>query len=284
MMNNTDSFYTTVEPYLQQSDIFRLDIIAPVADTEKRIFRTHDCQHGSVYFEGKTQAKIFSEEELSESLSLITPKTEWHISPFTKTKDGQEEMVVAAARRFRYFILASQSCDISGKDKPPLSWGTILPIVTVECMCKEEKLPFKGTSESCSIHDYIVESCDDGTVLQNTNEFNYGSVIRSKLPDWIKESTGKKKERLQQIKNFINNFSKKNFVHSVPENSHIKLPESYIDFTMICIVPTSKLEGIKEHRIARLSVLYDVQFGQNFGSFFSRVATRRPMVPPDIKG
>jgi hypothetical protein len=284
MTNNGTSFYTSIQSHLQQADIFRLDIIAPVADTAKRIFRTQDGQHGSVYFEGQTQAKVFSEEDLSGLLSSIPTKTPWHVSPFSKTSDGQEEMVVAAAKRFRYFILASQTCDISGKDKQPLPWGTILPIITLGCMCKEEVLPFPQKHIDCSIHKYITDNCSEASILHGTDDSNYGSVIRANLPQWMKSSGSGIKKDLQRIATFINNkFDKKNCIYPLAEDTTFGIPEGYIDFTMISIVPTSKLEEIKSLRIAHLSDTYGVEFIQKFGLFFSRAATPMSIAPPSIK-
>jgi hypothetical protein len=150
-------------------------------------------------------------------------------------------------------------------------------------MCKEEVLPFPKKRAICSIHKFITDNCGDVTGLHGIDDSNYGSAIRANLPQWIKSSGGDVKENLRFIANFINRFGERNYMHPLAEDAVRGIPEGYIDFTMISIVPTSKLEEIKNFRIARLSDIYSVDFIQKFSLFFSRAATPLSIKPPDIK-
>ena len=117
--NSKGQFYTNPDEFLQQGDIFRIDIVAPIADTQTRIFRSIDGRHGSVVFEENCEGKIFEKDELKALLGN-SPLTDLHTQPFWRTSDGQEEMVVVYAQLFQYFIIATQTCDVSGRDKKPL--------------------------------------------------------------------------------------------------------------------------------------------------------------------
>jgi hypothetical protein len=69
------------------------------------------------------------------------------------------------------------------------------------------------------------------------------------------------------------------FMFSLPADATFRLPESYIDFTAVYTVHTSKLLAIQDLRFAMIADPYRIDFAQKFGSFFSRVALPKPMRP-----
>lgn len=170
----TINVYEPVEDFFQQADIFKIDIVSPIADTRKRIFRTVDGRHGSIYFEGNCKAKVFDEEDLVSSLNKIERGPD-HTDPFTLTDDGNNELVIVGAKKIKYGIMASNTCDIAGKDKKPLSLATILPIIPLADVCRTESLPL-GNSK-CTIHNFIKTHYGDDP-LKHIDEFNYMNVIR----------------------------------------------------------------------------------------------------------
>jgi len=284
---STSDFYEDVKLFLQQADIFKLDIVSPISDTQKRIFRSADGQHGSVYFEGSAQAKVFDESELTSLLSRVS-RNPLHTEPFGNTPNGDPEMVVVGARKHKYFIIASQTCDISGEDSPPLQLATLLPIITIFDICRAEKLPLieSKPDEFITIHDFVISNYEgDKESLIQCDEYMYGSEIRTIMTEWLKSKpSGEVGKIVSRIKNYINNkFAGKSlFMYLLAEDQKREIPESYIDFSMIFTVPTFQLEELKEFRIGRLQELYNADYVKKFSNFFERVALPRPMKAPKI--
>jgi len=282
MTSSEANFYTTPSDHLEQGDIFYLDLVAPIADEIKRIFRTEDGRHGSLFFEGNARAKVFSQSELEELLQTSN-RTELHTDPFRETLDGQQEMVVVAGRLFQYFIIASQTCDISGKNGKSLPWAIVLPIITISYTCKNQCLPFKSIDDQMTIHDFICSKLQDSEKLQSATEFEYGEEIRNITSELLeKKNNGKILEDIRQIKNFLNNYHKKGYMFPLTEKPDFKVPESYVDFTAAYSVPTDKLLSVKENRFARINTPYREDFAQHFANFFARVALPTPMKPKDV--
>ena len=112
-----DTFYLPPGPQLEQGDIFRTELVAPAADRRQRIFRAADGRHGSVVFEEECEGRVFARSDL-ESLLRQSSANELRTRPFVQTPDGHDEMVVVYARLLRYFVIATQTCDISGEEGP----------------------------------------------------------------------------------------------------------------------------------------------------------------------
>jgi len=279
MKSNTDIFYAAPNDYLAQGDIFRIDLVGPYADEVKRIFRTTDGRHGSVFFEGNCPAKIFSQEDL-ESLLETTRRTELHIDPFSKTRDGQAEMVVVPAELFQYFIVATNTCDISGVDGPPKCAATILPVITLASMCKRTPLTFRTVNTPTTIHSFVTQYCPKGEALEVAGDLDYSTIVRLTINEWIESNIPKKlRQDVAQIKNFLMNYHSKGYMSPLPQNMKYGLPESYVDFTTVLTVPRDKLLEIKEFRFVRIADRYCDNFARKFGDFFSRLALLKQMRP-----
>jgi len=276
---NNDSYYMDPASYLQQGDIFRIDLVAPVADEVQRIFRAKDGRHGSVVFEQNCEARVFSRNDLDNLLAAIS-QTPLHTKPFHKTPDGYDEMVVVFARLFRYFIIATQTCDISGKNKGRSEWATILPVIPLVDLCKTEPMPFASTYETLTIHEFVTKYCEKGGELQNSSAMDYVPRLRQLVNDSIKSKQNEKvRKDTQFLKNYLSNYYAKIFMFSLPANVKYNLPESYVDFTSAFTVHTSKLLAIQDLRFARIAVPYSFDFAQKFGHFFTRVALPKQMRP-----
>ena len=276
---SNNSYYAVPNSYLQQGDIFRIDLVAPAADQVQRIFRTEDGRHGSVVFEENCNARVFSRDDL-ENLLAATSRTLLYTSPFHQTPDGQDEMVVVFARLFRYFIIATQTCDISGKDKAPSQWATILPLIPIVDLCKTEPFPLAGTSQILTIHQFVNNYCQESEKLKNVNDMGYAPTVKQLLTKCAKSHSNKKvRDDAAHIKNYLSSYHKSLFMFPIPHDSNFNLPESYVDFTLTFTVPTSKLLTIRNRRFARINDPYRMHFAQSFGHFFERVALPKPMRP-----
>ena len=283
MEQECPKFYITPDNLLQQGDIFRIEIVCPGADTIKRIFRTIDGRHGSAFFASPGQkAKIFDQDDLENLLSTASRRTELHVDPFCKTPDGQDEMVVVAGRLFHYFIIATQTCDVSGKDKKPYPYATILPVIPFAIMCKNEILPIPNIG-NMTIHKFIVDYAVKGEELDKQSDADYGAAIRIIIEDSLKLKVDKKFEKnLKLIRSFLNDYHTKGYMYPLHDDVKLSVPESYIDFSSTFAVPTDKLIAINSMRIARIATPYREDFALKFATFFSRVALTVPMKPEKL--
>jgi len=276
---NNNSYYTAPTSYLQQGDIFRIDLVAPAADEVQRIFRTKDGRHGSLVFEENCDGRVFGRKELDKLLESA-PQAGFYTKPFHLTPDGQEEMVVVFARLFRYFIIATQTCDISGKDKSPQDWATILAVITLADLCRTETFPFSATGQLMTIHDFVKTYCDRSDEFEDTSDMDYAPNLRQIVADSAKLATNKKVlQDIRHLKNYLSSYYNKIFMFSLPADSEFALPESYVDFTSAFTVPTSKLLALQSRRFATIVDPYRIEFAKRFGEFFARVALPKPMRP-----
>jgi len=283
-MAATDAaFYTAPDDFLQQGDIFELAVVGPEADLKDRIFRSKDGRHGSVVFEENCDATVFDAQDLADLLVEV-PRTRLHTDPFQKTQDGQHEMVVAFARRFRYFVIASQTCDVAGQDnKAPLPYVVVLPGITLAEICQNDPLPLgsaKNQAQMTTIHEFVTRRANIDEVCPGNNPHDYPSAVRGLVADMAKGQVPKaEKEQLGQIRNYLSNYFKPLCVSSLPPGRRFGIPEGLVDFTAVYTVPTEKLAAVRDRRVARIGDPYRDQFAQKFGYFFSRIATLVPMQP-----
>ena len=263
----------------QQGDIFRVDVVAPAADEVQRIFRARDGRHGSVVFEENCDGRVFDRTELDALLGAST-KTNLHTQPFQRTPEGQEEMVVVFSRLFRFFVIATETCDISGKEKAQHVWATILPVITLADLCKTEQLPFSSTADLLTIHEFLLRHFPENKNLASKGDMDYAPFVRDALKSCI-QSAGIKKVRkdLSQVKNYLSSYHKKLYMYPLRASSEFELPESYVDFTSAFTVHTAKLLAIRRLRFVTIADPYRIDFAQKFGQFFARVALPEPMKP-----
>ncbi len=192
-------------------------------------------------------------------------------------------MVVVYARLFEYFVIASQTCDISGMDKPAQLWATILPVVTLAAMCRQESIPM-GPQEALRTIDSVVrEHCPNSEQLERASDADYGMTIRLLVDEWLNSAAAKESKILsRRIKNFLNDYHKAGYMHPLRDNIQLRVPESYVDFTAAFSVPRSKLLALRNHRIATIASPYREDFSHRFATFYSRVALPAPMRPDAV--
>jgi hypothetical protein len=277
-------YYDRPEPHLQQGDVFRLNLVGPSADEEARVFRSEDGRHGSVVFEKGCQGRVFGLRELQTLLDATVPRADLHTAPFQLTRDGQGEMVIVYARLFRYFIIATHTCDISGIDKKrPLPWATILPVFTLAETCRNERFPLKSLRETSSIQDFLTQKTELASELVGALELGYADRIRGIVRSWIKSGlTGDLLKDAQWIQNYLMNYHTKGILFSLPGDEDFSLPESYVDFSAAFTVATTKLEALKDCRFVRVAEPYRMAFGKAFADLISRPtlpAAMRPRTP-----
>lgn len=273
--------YVAVTDFLQQGDIFRQEVVCPIVDTVKRIFRSVDGRHGSTVFAENVPGKVFDDAELKSTLAATT-RTPLHTAPFHTTNDGHPELVVVHASLTSYFILASQTCDISGVDKAASPTAIILPIRTVLEICRYERLPFASMSnELLSIEEFIERNASINTLRSIQDAFSYPAALRKLLQEWNPSGKAVASDK-SRIKNYLGKQLKGGWIYYLKDDSAFQVPECCVDFSVAYTVPTARLEGLKGHRIARLGDPYRDHFAQAFASRLSRIAVPKPMAAQDF--
>jgi hypothetical protein len=267
------------ESFLSQGDIFKQSIVAPFGDYEVRILRTVDGKHGSCVFETGERFKIFDIEDLRSVLSH-QDKNPLRTQPFQVTSDGQKELVVVYGNLFEYFIVASQTCDISGVDSTPKPFCAIVPFKTLLSFCRDEIVPVKKDGDtifSGTIIDMISKFAQED--LSDSNEFEFPNKLRDFIGKWKPTKNTKEHTVKSQIKGFLNNLvgNQKLAIYYIEHSPEFNVPEGFADFTQIITVPTNMLENTKEKRIAKLENSYNYDFAQRLGRFLTRIATPEPM-------
>src|SRR5258708_4287988 len=200
MEGSSQTFYVSPTDYLQQGDIFRQDIVIPIADTEKRIFRAEDGRHGSVVFSDGVNAHVFAEDELRVRLQGCE-RTPLHTDPFAITHDGHPELVVVHSRLSSYFVIATQTCDVSGVDRKASSTAIILPIITVHEICRHERIPFDSFGEM-TILEFLEKNAEATSLREERNAFQFPTLLRKILEEWNPETQVLKTLR-GRIRNYL---------------------------------------------------------------------------------
>jgi hypothetical protein len=275
MDQGDSSPYSPVVDYLQQGDIFRLDVVTPVADTQKRLFRAQDGRHGSVVLEQDIPGHLFDEETLCQVLSQCD-RTPLHTAPFVTTESGWHELVVVQADMTTHFLIASQTCDICGVEKPLVPAAIILPIQTIRQICRNIALPIDQPSPDITIEKYLAVQTGDTAIGCTADDFAYPEQIRTILARWT-PTTNRLQKSQNTIRNFLNNYGKKGWLYPLRSDAGYNVPESVVDFSVAYTVPTKRLQDLKGSRVAQLAEPYRSQFVQAFANRFSRVAVPKPM-------
>lgn len=272
-------FYRPVEAHLQQGDIFRADVIAPFAEATPRLFRTTDGRHGSAVFTGEAEARVFSIGELNATLSSITIRSDLHTQPFQATHDGLAEMVVTSAELAEYFVLASQTCDICGLDKPAKELAVVLRATPLRTLCMSTLLPLFGSEIApVSIHAYLTEELRTQELVEATSA-SYSSVIRRLLHAWEPASKAKKTVR-SQIGNALRRLLQGDAnLFFLAASEEFGFGELSVDLTTVFTFPTRRLLEIEALRMASLVEAHRNKFAQDFGARFARIAVPVPMIP-----
>jgi len=136
--------YVEVNAHLAQGDIYSLRLVAPLADNEVRILRTESGRHGDYAFSGEP-SRIFDHDDLIRTLADLPPDE--RLLPFSRKGGIPLEYVVVFGDLVDFFMVASQTCDVSGVDgNAPKPFAAIVPVVSLAAYLSRERLPIgRGT-------------------------------------------------------------------------------------------------------------------------------------------
>ncbi|HEU5125094.1 MAG TPA: hypothetical protein VFW05_13645 [Verrucomicrobiae bacterium] len=278
MTSEETALYLPVKNFIQQGDIFCQEVVTPVVDAQKRIFRAADGRHGSVVFADGASAHVFEENELRGSLNSCA-RSALHTDPFVPTSDGHPELVVVHATLTSYFIVVSQTCDICGVDKPALLTTIILPIITVRDICRFQRLPFPSmNNQEVTIEEFIEANSNVADLRKQVDAFSYPQTVRKVFASWNPATKALEQDR-NKVRNYLDGVHKKGWMHFLKQDDKFQVPESYVDFSVALTVPTEKLVAMKHTRIACIADPYRMKFAQEFSNRLSRVAVPIPSKP-----
>jgi len=271
-------FYSLPAQFVQQGDVFRGPLVAPVITSETRIFRAVDGRHGSVVFSGQSEGKVFSHVEITNLLRQSPQRDPLQTEPFTFTGDGQMEFVVTNAELIEYFVVLSQTCDVCGVDKDPHPLAMVLRAKTIGQICKGMGIVLAGCEGPRTIHEYLI-GLTQSEALRDADEISYREVLKAVLEQCLGMGSDAK-ENCSRIKNlFASRLKKAAYVYYLATDSAFRMPVLYIDFTAAFTVVTSHLHSAMGKRIATLAEPYRTHFAESFANHIKRIALPAPMQP-----
>lgn len=273
-----------VAEHLEQGDLFALDLITPLATQTQRILRTKDGRHGRLVFEGAGEGRLFERAELDQLLlgTEAGSRTADHTPPFGVAPNGEPELVVAPANLRRYFVIATQTCDVSGLDKQPLDAAIILSVQTVQDMCLTTQLEFTSEGGKLTIHEFLLRNIPGAELHSKLNPSEYGRAFRQALTGWTPADKNHLQDR-NRIANLLKQMLKsKTGVYYLAESTAFDLPESIIDFTAAYTIQREVLLQNRSSRVGRIASPTREDFAQRFAHFISRVALPAAPTPPDF--
>ncbi|MCS6859461.1 MAG: hypothetical protein NZT92_03970 [Abditibacteriales bacterium] len=232
-------FLTTCEEYLAQGDIFQLELVVSIPDTQKRIFRTPDGRHGKLVSEA-SGGRVFSESDLLQTINSLPPEEQ--LLPFQRTSEGDYELVVVSAELLKYFIIVSQTCDISGVDSPPNPVCVIARVMTITEYCRSVEVPFPPNNEKKTIVAFLTEKLGESIRRESADDLRFPDYLRQALENWKARDTKESPDaRIRNtIKNLLNNIVENRQVNTYYVRSDVtrRVPESFVEFSYLYPVST----------------------------------------------
>lgn len=279
--------FSNCTDYLAQGDIYAMPLIAPYADKEIRIFRGSNGEPGFKVLESDDiEGCVFEYSELIDFLQK-QPR-ESTIFPFEDNSGYPNELAVVSADLLEFYVIVSQTCDISGVDSVPKPFASILPIVSIASILKKNKINVQNNSqedERPTVPQYLERAIPgvDFSTLKN-DPYEFPDAVYRAVEGW---QPAEKKARVirNQTKNFINKIRENNreYFYYLPCSREYAVPEGFVDFCRLYTLPTETLNDLKEFRVSSISSPYKEQFAQKFSLYLSRIATPTPIDPKKLK-
>lgn len=287
-MSDSPTHIAGCAPHLAQGDIFRLRLVAPLADDEIRIFRTASGEHGGAVFDGES-GQVYSYDDLLAALDRLP--SDRRLLPFSRTRDGLQEMVVVYADLLDYFVVASQTCDVSGVDGSPKHFGCIVPFIPLATYLARERLPIglkdnggQDISRWTTIAGYLEATRRVDFRTARDDPFALPGVVRKVLADWNPAKGPAEKAVRGQIKSALDAAvsNSKAYTYYLPPAPEREVPEGFLDFCRLHTLAVDDLRGMMPARIAAIAAPYREEFAQKLALYLSRIATPAPLKAPSI--
>ena len=208
--------------------------------------------------------RVFDRAELEETLDRVTSPTPLHTGPFRPTPDGQPELAVVFAGFSEHFVIATQTCDVSGHDKREFPYAMILPARTIMEICQTEQIDLQGRNQPITIENYLIERTGDVTIASVADATRYSEKLKEVLATWTPtENADKANQRL--IANFLNKIRRTAaHLYDLPADDRFHVPELMVDFCTTYTVATRQLANFASGRVARIGDPYRYDFRARF--------------------
>jgi len=188
-MTETEPFNQCAD-YLAQGDIFAIPLVAPYADDEIRIFRTANGLHGyNVFEKGGLEGRVYDYKDLLDVLDDL-PDNE-RVLPFHPSPESPYEMAVVYADLLEFFVMASQTCDVSGVESKPKSFASVLPFIPIASYLSREKLAIdipeenaKDYSKWTTIVEYLENKVSLRSLKHKNDPFELPNVVTEIIREW----------------------------------------------------------------------------------------------------
>ena len=279
--------YAASEAFLAQGDIFALTLVGPLADDEIRVLRTESGRHGVRVFQNEEPGRIYGYEDLIETVSHLP--AEERLLPFPRGGNMLPEMVVVHGDLFEYFVMASQTCDVSGVDGQPKPFAAVLPVVSLASFLSREQVPIAvdgdpadDPSKWCTIVDYLQGVLNVDLSGERDDPFTLPHAVRQLVKDWEPAKRSPEITARRRLIEFMNGVvdPKKAYIYYFPADKSLGVPESFVDFTRLYTLLIGKAQELMPERKATLASPYREQFASKLGTYLSRIATPTPLRPP----
>jgi hypothetical protein len=277
--------YAAANTHLAQGDIFSLNLVAPLADDQVRILRTEEGLHGTHVLTGKP-GRIFDYHGLIETVAALPP--EQQELPFQNQSSLPLEYVVVFGDLVEYFMVASQTCDVSGVDARPQVLAAVVPIVSLAAYLSRQRLPIgladeeaQDTSKWVTIVDYLQQALPENLSGIREDPFALPDRIRQLVSAWNPSKKSEGRQVRGKIRSTLNDLldPQKKYIYYLPSSPKHGVPEGFVDFTRLYSVVTEKLNGVSAQRVCTLASPYREEFANKLGLYLSRIATPAPLAP-----
>jgi len=195
------------------------------------------------------------------------------------------EIVSCQVEHLRFFVVASQTCDIAGVDHPPWPTCLVIKMISICDFVNGATLPLKtdtGGVETIHLARFLHEHLDGkyATKLKELceHQFEYPGALRDALKGWKPDNNSKPQRFKTKLQSFLKDITdnKEGRTYYFPGDPKFKIPEAFVELDAIFPVNTQDLAGAKGARIASLANPYKEEFSNRLGNRFSRVAVPVP--------
>ena len=200
-------------------------------------------------------------------------------------------MVIVYGELLDAFIVASQTCDISGVDSTPKPFASVLPIVTLAGYFSRQKLPiglppeeYKDFDKWDTILNYLLKKFPGKLEEISNDPFILPGKVRDILQTWQPPKNSKDREIKNKIKEIINSLSdqRKLYAYYLPACVEMGISEGFIDFCRLYTMPIETLQELLPRRIGTISTPYREHFAAQLANYLSRIALPFPISSPKI--
>jgi len=196
---------------------------------------------------------------------------------------GVEYPVAVYAYVVDYFMVGSQTCDISGPGRG--TRACVVPYFTLGQVLASQTVPVTrddGSESSTTIVDRLER--EFGADFSGVSDIHMD--LPARVRDFVRERLGvetkQHQKTLRQVLNAINQrlLNPGMGVYYLPEARDLEFPEGYADLRQVYTMSLDELETHSDKRLASLAGSYREEFGRALGDLLSRVAVEEPRRAP----